>query len=62
MNIKELKLKETPELNHLLSDARKQLDELTFKAHQGQLKSIREIRVVKRDIARVMTVINSKKI
>lgn len=60
MNIKELKLKEIPELNQLLIAAKKQLSELGFKAHQGQLKSIREIRVVKKDIARLMTIINSK--
>jgi len=61
MNIKELQLKELPELNQLLKDARKQLDELGFKAHQGQLKSVREIRTIKRDIARIMTVANGKK-
>lgn len=61
MNIKELQLKELPELNQLVKDARKQLDELGFKVHQGQLKSVREIRVIKRDIARLMTVVNGKK-
>jgi ribosomal protein L29 len=61
MNIKELKLKEIPELNQLMTDAKKQLGDLGFKVHQGQLKSVREIRVIKRDIARLMTVITSKK-
>ncbi len=61
MNIKELQLKELPELNRLLSDTRKHLDELGFKVHQGQLKSVREIRVIKKDIARIMTAINGKK-
>jgi ribosomal protein L29 len=61
MNIKELKLKELPELNQLLSDSRRQLDELNFKAHQGQLKGVREIRIVKKDIAQIMTAINSQK-
>lgn len=61
MNIKELQLKELPELNQLINDARKQLDELGFKVHQGQLKSVREIRVIKRDIARIMTVVKGKK-
>jgi len=61
MNIKELQLKEIPELGQLLIAAKKQLGELGFKVHQGQLKSVREIRVIKRDVARLMTVINSKK-
>ena len=61
MNIKELKLKELPELGQLLKEARKHLDELGFKAHQGQLKSVREIRVIKKDIARILTAISSKK-
>jgi large subunit ribosomal protein L29 len=61
MNIKELKLKEIPELTQLLNNARRQLDELNFKAHQGQLKNVREIRALKKDIARILTVVNSKK-
>ncbi|MFA6525898.1 MAG: 50S ribosomal protein L29 [Candidatus Buchananbacteria bacterium] len=61
MNIKELQLKEIPELNQLLSAAKKQLGDLGFKVHQGQLKSVREIRVIKKDVTRLMTVINSKK-
>lgn len=61
MNIKELKLKELPELNQLLVAAKKQLGDLGFKVHQGQLKSVREIRVIKKDVARLMTVITSKK-
>ena len=54
MNIKELRLKEKGELSAILNDLRKQLDELRFKAHQGQLKSFREIRVIKKNIARVL--------
>ena len=61
MNIKELRLKEAPELAALLADAKKRLDELKFKAHQGQLKSVREIRVLKKDIALIMAVLAEKK-
>jgi len=60
MNIKELNLKEIPELNQLLITAKKQLGDLGFKVHQGQLKSVREIRVIKKDVARLMTAITSK--
>ncbi|MFA6594507.1 MAG: 50S ribosomal protein L29 [Candidatus Buchananbacteria bacterium] len=61
MNIKELNLKEAPELKALLNDARKKLDELKFKVHQGQLKGVREIRVLKKDIALLMAVLAEKK-
>lgn len=60
MNIKELILKEAPELKAMLSDLTKQLDDLKFKVHQGQLKNVREIRVVKKDIARVLMTLKEK--
>jgi len=60
MEIKELRLKEITELNQLLKDNRKKLDDLRFKIKQGQLKNIREIRLVKKDIAKILTVIREK--
>lgn len=60
MEIKELRLKEITELNQLLKDNRKKLDDLRFKIKQGQLKNIREIRFVKKDIAKILTVIKEK--
>ena len=60
MDIKEIKLKEIGELQHLLLESRKKLDELLFKARQKQLKNIREIREVKKDIARILTVLKTK--
>jgi len=57
MNIKELSLKEASELKAILADLGKKLDDLNFKAHQGQLKNVREIRQIKKDRARVMTVL-----
>lgn len=61
MNIKELVLKEAPELKAILADLKKQLDDLNFKSHQGQLKNVREIRIIKKDVAKVMTALGSKK-
>lgn len=61
MQIKELRLKEAEELKQLLKDARKGLDDLKFKSNQGQLKNIREMRVIKKDIARLMTALKEKK-
>lgn len=61
MNIKELRLKESAELEALLADLKKQFDDLNFKSHQGQLKNVREVRVVKQNIAQVLTALNEKK-
>ncbi len=61
MEIKELRLKESSELNQVLADARKNLDSLKFKVSQGQLKNIREMRVIKKDIAKILTALKEKK-
>lgn len=57
MDIKEIKTKPWSELNHLLGDLRKKLADLNFKVSQNQLKNIREVRTIKKDIAKVLTVI-----
>ncbi len=61
MEIKEIKNKTRPELNHLLSEARKKFDDLRFKAAQNQLKNVSELKKVKKDIARIMTVLSNQK-
>jgi len=61
MNIKELRLKESAELKALLADLKKQLDDLNFKSHQGQLKNVREVRVIKKNISQILTALNEKK-
>lgn len=58
MEIKEIKTKSIPELNHLLEELRKKLGDLNFKVAQNQLKNIREIRVIKKDIAKVLMTLN----
>ncbi len=60
MDIKEIKILSIAELNHLLEDLRKKLDDLKFKATQKQLKNIREIRVVKKDMARILMTLKEK--
>ncbi|MFA4872219.1 MAG: 50S ribosomal protein L29 [Patescibacteria group bacterium] len=60
MDIKEIKILSIAELNHLLEDLRKKLDDLKFKATQKQLKNIREIRVVKKDIARILMTLKER--
>jgi len=61
MDIKELKLKPASELENLVLELRKKLDDLSFKAKQDQLKSVRDLRVVKKDIARILTVLKENK-
>ncbi|MEK7167382.1 MAG: 50S ribosomal protein L29 [Patescibacteria group bacterium] len=61
MEIKELREKEIKELNHLLSELRKKLDDLNFKVAQKQLKNVREVRNAKKAIAQILTVLKEKK-
>ena len=58
MELKELKTKTIPELHNILSDLRDKLRDLRFKDSNKQLKNIREIRKIKKDIARVLTTLN----
>ena len=60
MDIKELKVKSKEELNKLLSDNRDKLRDLKFKVANRQLKDVRGIRKLKREIARMLTVLNNK--
>ncbi|MCX6798133.1 MAG: 50S ribosomal protein L29 [Candidatus Falkowbacteria bacterium] len=55
MDSQELKTKNPAELQTLLSVDREKLRELRFKDSNKQLKNIREIRSVKKTIARILT-------
>ncbi|MBD3359708.1 MAG: 50S ribosomal protein L29 [Candidatus Buchananbacteria bacterium] len=59
--LKELKLKSEAELHRLLASNREKLRDLRFKVSQNQLKNIREIRQIKKKIAKISTLINQKK-
>lgn len=61
MEIKELKNKSTSELHKLLAEQREKLRDLRFKDANKQLKNVRELRVLKRDVARILTLLNTKK-
>ncbi len=61
MDFKELKTKSISELHSILAEWRDKLRELRFKDSNKQLKNIREIRAIKRNIARVLTLINKNK-
>lgn len=59
MKASEVRKKSADELKDLLLDLRKQQFELRMKMGSGQLTEPHRLRQVRRDIARVKTVINS---
>lgn len=60
MNIEELRKKSKEELKKLLIDYRERLRNLKFDLAAGKVKNVREIRELKKDIARVLTLSKSK--
>jgi len=57
---KELRFKPREELNQLLSESQKKLRELRFNLASGKIKNVRTIRILKKDIARILTILNEK--
>ncbi len=53
-----LKNKPLPELQKNLADYRERLRNLKFDLAKGKVKNIREIKEVKKNIARILTIIN----
>ncbi|OGF27262.1 50S ribosomal protein L29 [Candidatus Falkowbacteria bacterium RIFOXYB2_FULL_34_18] len=60
MEFKELKNKKKSELHRILSETRDKLRDLRFKDANKQLKNVREIRLIKQTISRVLTLLNKK--
>jgi large subunit ribosomal protein L29 len=61
MDLKELKKMTANQLHKLLSESRGKLRDLRFKDASKQLKDVREIRVVRKTIARVLTLLAGNK-
>lgn len=63
-NFSELKLKSAQELKTALNNAGRDYQSMRFKISQKQLKNIRQIRQLKKDIARLHTALknNSQKL
>lgn len=59
MDAKELKNKNAADLQKLLSERRESVRDGRFNASAGQLKNVRAIRSVKKDIARILTALNA---
>jgi len=58
MKIKEIKTKTNPDLNKLLSDKREALRVFRFGTAGSKAKNVKEGRELKKDIARILTVLS----
>lgn len=58
MKTSELKTKSKEDLYKLLLDSSKKLQELKFNLAAGKVKNVRSVRALKKDIARVLTLLN----
>ena len=56
----ELKKLETDKLHAKLAELRNKSRELKFSIANNQLKAVRQLRSVKQDIARILTILNDK--
>ncbi len=57
MKIDKLKNKSKADLTNILSDKKEKLRVLRFNLAEGKLKNVREVREVKKDIARILTIL-----
>ena len=57
MKTTELRQKSKSELQKILSDNREKLRQLRFDLAAGKVKNVREVRKIKKDIARIRTVL-----
>ena len=60
MELKELRKKNEKDLHKLLAEYREKLRVLRFKDANKQLKDIREIRVTRKVIANILTLLNNE--
>ena len=61
MKSSELKQKPKKELQKLLQNNQDKLRQLRFDLASGKVKNVREIRQIKKDIARILTILCQKK-
>ncbi|MBI2055800.1 MAG: 50S ribosomal protein L29 [Candidatus Sungbacteria bacterium] len=59
MKFAELKQKSKDELNATLAEDRTRIDDLRFALSQGKQKNVKEIAGIKKDIARIMTLLKN---
>jgi large subunit ribosomal protein L29 len=61
MKIVEMRKKSKKELNGMLQELKVKLRSLRFDLASGKVKNVREIREVRKDIARILTIIKQAK-
>jgi large subunit ribosomal protein L29 len=61
MKIVELRKKDKKELEKSVKDLRKKLSDLRFKFSSGKLKNTKEIHNFKKEVARILTILNETK-
>jgi len=59
MKIQELRQRPKGELHKILQDNREKLRQLRFDLVSGKIKNVREVRKIKKDIARILTILKS---
>ena len=60
MEIRELRQKTEEELKKFLSESRDRSRVLKFDLASGKVKNVREIRAVRKDISRIITILKEK--
>ncbi|MBI4363736.1 MAG: 50S ribosomal protein L29 [Candidatus Doudnabacteria bacterium] len=60
MTIKELRNKGTGELNRMLASMREQARDLRFKIYSKEVKNNHQLKALRKDIARILTLLNEK--
>lgn len=61
MKILELRQKSKIELEKMLQDSREKLRQLRFDLASGKVKNVKEIREIKKNIARILTLLRNTK-
>jgi large subunit ribosomal protein L29 len=61
MKISEIRQKSKTEVDKLFLELSEKIGKLNFDLVSGKVKNVREIRETKKDIARIMTIMNEKK-
>ena len=59
MKIKELRRKPKAELEKMLRDSRDEMRKLRFDLASGKVKNVKAIRAIKKDIARILTILHA---
>ena len=60
MDIKDLRKKDKKDLHKMLATKREQVRDMRFSVSNKQLKNIRDIRVQRKQIAKILTILKEK--